>query len=38
MTTAKTKITEDKKQIVLSNTETSDVETVFSEAKDFRSI
>lgn len=38
MTTAKTSVKEEEKQIVLSNTESSEVETVFSEAKDFRSI
>lgn len=36
--TAQTKVKDDKKQIVLSTTESSEVENVFSEAKDFRSI
>lgn len=35
---AQTKVKEEEKKIVLSTTETSEVEWVFSEAKDFRSI
>jgi hypothetical protein len=38
MTTAQTKVKEDKKEIILSTTESGEVEKVFSEAKDFRSI